>query len=64
VAERKRAAGEDPAFTRDKIAVARFYAEHALTRVPGLRDSVVARGGGGECGGAGSVCVMALADED
>jgi hypothetical protein len=27
---------------RNKIAVARFYAEHVLTRVPGLRDSVVA----------------------
>ena len=29
------------AFMRNKIAVARFYAEHVLTRVPGLRDSVV-----------------------
>jgi hypothetical protein len=41
VAERKLAAGEDAAFMRNKIAVARFYAEHVLTRVPGLRDSVV-----------------------
>jgi Acetyl-CoA dehydrogenase C-terminal like/Conserved hypothetical protein 698 len=41
VAERKLAAGEDAEFMRNKIAVARFYAEHVLTRVPGLRDSVV-----------------------
>jgi hypothetical protein len=41
VAERKLAAGEDAAFMRAKIAVARFYAEHVLTRVPGLRHSVV-----------------------
>ena len=26
---------------RNKIAVARFYAEHVLTRVPGQRDSIV-----------------------
>ena len=26
---------------RAKIATARFYAEHMLSRVPGLRDSVV-----------------------
>ena len=42
VAQRKLAAGEDTRFMRDKIAIARFYAEHLLTRVPGLRDSVVA----------------------
>jgi 3-(methylthio)propanoyl-CoA dehydrogenase len=41
IAERKLTAGEDAAFMRAKIAVARFYAEHVLTRVPGLRDSVV-----------------------
>jgi hypothetical protein len=35
------AAGDDVAFMRNKIAVARFYAEHILTRVPGLRDSIV-----------------------
>jgi 3-(methylthio)propanoyl-CoA dehydrogenase len=40
VAQRKLAA-DDVAFMRNKIAVARFYAEHVLTRVPGLRDSVV-----------------------
>jgi hypothetical protein len=41
VAHRKLVAGEDVEFMRAKIAVARFYAEHVLTRVPGLRDSVV-----------------------
>jgi alkylation response protein AidB-like acyl-CoA dehydrogenase len=41
VAEARLAAGEDAAFMRDKIAVARFYAEHILTRVPGQRDSIV-----------------------
>jgi alkylation response protein AidB-like acyl-CoA dehydrogenase len=51
VALRKRAAGEDAEFMRRKIAVARFYAEHLLTRVPGLRDSVV--------DGAGAVCALA-----
>ena len=47
VAEHKLAAGEDTDFMRSKIATARFYAEHILTRVPGLRDSIV--------DGAGSV---------
>jgi alkylation response protein AidB-like acyl-CoA dehydrogenase len=41
VAQRKLAAGDDVDFMRNKIAIARFYAEHVLTRVPGLRDSVV-----------------------
>jgi len=41
VATRKRAGGEDVEFMRRKMAVARFYAEHLLTRVPGLRDSIV-----------------------
>ena len=40
-AERKLAAGEDAEFMRGKIAVARFYAEHILTRAPGQRDSIV-----------------------
>ena len=48
VAERKLAAGEDVEFMRSKIAVARFYAEHVLTRVPGLRDSIVDGVGGGQ----------------
>jgi hypothetical protein len=34
VAEAKLAIGEDVEFMRNKIAVARFYAEHVLTRVP------------------------------
>jgi hypothetical protein len=41
VATRLRAGGEDVEFMRRKIAVARFYADHLLTRVPGLRDSIV-----------------------
>ena len=41
VAERKLVDGEDVEFMRRKIASARFYAEHVLTRVPGLRDSIV-----------------------
>jgi len=45
VARKKLANGEDVEFMRNKIAVARFYAEHVLTRVPGLRDSVVAGAG-------------------
>jgi hypothetical protein len=40
-AQRKLAAGEDVAFMRRKIVVAHFYAEHVLTRVPGLRDAVI-----------------------
>jgi alkylation response protein AidB-like acyl-CoA dehydrogenase len=41
-AQMKLAAGDETEFMRNKIAIARFYAEHVLTRVPGLRDSVVA----------------------
>ena len=41
VAERKQAAGEDAEFMRQKIAIARFYGDHVLTRVAGLRDSIV-----------------------
>jgi hypothetical protein len=41
VAEDRLAAGEDADFMRAKIATARFYAEHLLTRVPGLRDAVL-----------------------
>jgi 3-(methylthio)propanoyl-CoA dehydrogenase len=32
---------DDAEFMRRKIVVARLYAEHLLTRVPGLRDSIV-----------------------
>jgi hypothetical protein len=41
VATRLRAGGEEVEFMRRKIAVSRFYADHLLTRVPGLRDSIV-----------------------
>jgi hypothetical protein len=51
VALRKRAAGEAAEFMRRKITIARFHAEHLLTRVPGLRDSIV--------DGAGAVCALA-----
>jgi 3-(methylthio)propanoyl-CoA dehydrogenase len=40
-AEDRLAAGEDAAFMRAKIATARFYAEHMLSKVPGVRDSIV-----------------------
>jgi hypothetical protein len=32
---------EDPAFMQAKIAVARFYAEHILTRTAGQRAAIV-----------------------
>jgi 3-(methylthio)propanoyl-CoA dehydrogenase len=53
VARRKLAGGEDAEFMRRKIALAHFYAEHILTRVPGLRDSIV----------GGAAAVNALAPE-
>ena len=52
VAEQHLAAGEDAAFMQAKIGTARFYADHILSRVPGLRDSVV--------DGAEAVTSMAL----
>jgi 3-(methylthio)propanoyl-CoA dehydrogenase len=39
VAEDK--AGEDREFMAAKVATARFYAEHILSKVPGIRDSIV-----------------------
>jgi alkylation response protein AidB-like acyl-CoA dehydrogenase len=42
VAEDRLAAGEEPAFMQAKIATARCYADHILSRVPGQRDSIVA----------------------
>ena len=51
VAEQRLAAGDDTEFMAAKVATARFYAEHILTRVPGLRDSIV--------DGAGSVTALA-----
>ncbi|MDP4299254.1 acyl-CoA dehydrogenase [Leptothrix discophora] len=44
--------GDDVPFMQAKIATARFYCDHILTRVPGQRDSVLE---GGE-----SVCALAL----
>jgi alkylation response protein AidB-like acyl-CoA dehydrogenase len=41
VAERRLAEGVDAEFMRSKITTARFYADHVLSKVPGLRDSVV-----------------------
>ena len=46
---------QDVEFMRRKMAVARFYADHLLTRVPGLRDSIVDGGWRRERAGAGSV---------
>ncbi len=40
-AERHLAAGRDADFMRAKITTARFYADHILGRVPGIRDSIV-----------------------
>ncbi len=52
VAQVELARGEDAAFMQSKIAVARFYAEHMLSKAGGTRDSIVA--------GAGSVTALAL----
>jgi hypothetical protein len=41
VAEQRLAEGSDAAFMRAKIVTARCYADHVLTCVPGLRDSIV-----------------------
>jgi len=49
VAEDKLAAGEEVAFMQAKIATAHFYADHLLTKVPGLRDTVI-EGGESACG--------------
>ncbi|MEJ8859826.1 acyl-CoA dehydrogenase [Variovorax robiniae] len=53
-AEDRLATGDDPVFMRRKITVARFYADHILTRVPGLRDSIV----------TGSEAIVEMALED
>jgi len=49
-AEKLAAQGEDAPFMQAKIATARFYADHILTRVPGQRDAIV--------GGAASVMAL------
>ena len=52
VAEQRLADGDDVEFMRAKIVTARFYADHILSRAPGLRDSIV--------DGAAGVTEMAL----
>jgi len=52
VAQAQLAAGVDKDFMQAKIQTARFYADHILTKVPGLRDSIV--------DGADAVTALAL----
>jgi len=40
-AQQRLAQGENPAFMQAKIQTARFYADHILVQVAGLRDSIV-----------------------
>jgi alkylation response protein AidB-like acyl-CoA dehydrogenase len=51
-AQARLAEGTDPDFMRAKIATCSFYAEHILSKAPGLRDSIV--------DGAASVTAMPL----
>jgi alkylation response protein AidB-like acyl-CoA dehydrogenase len=46
------AQAQDAAFMAAKVVTARFYADHMLSKIPGIRDSIVQ--------GAGSVNAMAL----
>jgi 3-(methylthio)propanoyl-CoA dehydrogenase len=41
VAEDLAAKGDDPAFMQAKIATARFYADHILSKAPAIRDAIV-----------------------
>ena len=52
VAQEAVAAGTDVAFMQAKITTARFYADHLLSKIPGMRDSIVE--------GADSVTALAL----
>ncbi|MEO7887847.1 MAG: acyl-CoA dehydrogenase, partial [Polaromonas sp.] len=52
VAQEQLAQGVDAAFMQAKITTARFYADHLLTKAPGMRDSIVE--------GADSVTALAL----
>ena len=52
VAQEQLAQGVEADFMKAKITTARFYADHLLTKAPGLRDSIVE--------GAGSVNALAL----
>ena len=51
-AEAELAKGNDAVFMQSKITTARFYADHILTKLPGMRDSIV--------DGADSVTELAL----
>ena len=53
VAEDRLAEGVEPDFMRAKITTARFYADHLLSKAPGVRDSIV--------DGAAGITDMALA---
>ncbi len=53
VAQEQIAAGHDVAFMKAKVITARFYADHLLSKAPGIRDSIV----------EGADCVTALALE-
>ena len=53
VAQDAVARGEDVPFMKAKITTARFYADHLLTKAPGMRDAIV----------DGAQCVTALALE-
>ncbi|OOG47333.1 acyl-CoA dehydrogenase [Polaromonas sp. A23] len=52
IAEEHLARGEDAAFMQAKVTTAVFYADHLLSKVPGMRDSIVE--------GADSVTALAL----
>ncbi len=52
VAQEQIAQGNDVAFMQAKVSTARFYADHILTQVPGMRDSIV--------DGAAAVTALAL----
>ena len=52
VALTPQAQAQDAAFMAAKVTTARFYADHILSKAPGIRDSIVE--------GAGSVTAMAL----
>jgi len=52
VAQEQIAQGTDVPFMQAKVTTARFYADHLLTKAPGLRDSIVE--------GADSVTALAL----
>jgi hypothetical protein len=52
VALTPQAQAQDAAFMAAKITTARFYADHMLSKAPGMRDAIVE--------GAGSVTALAL----